>query len=149
MERRARGGSRHACASFDDDDDFGLYGIPAFRTDHIKSHVVDGDLRRGNRRGTRDGAACGTFYAVRRVIEIVYPYRVRCIAVRLERKHRSTFRAVICPACIAYTSRRTVVRITHAHGARHAVQCNVQVVHDRLERLRFSVCIHEREKRAD
>src|SRR3989344_4315612 len=64
MERRARGGSRHARASFDEDDDFGLYGIPAVRTDHIKSHVVDGDLRRGNRRGARDGAACGTFYAL-------------------------------------------------------------------------------------
>src|SRR3989338_1132370 len=100
MERRARGGSRHARASFDDDDDFGLYGIPAFRTDHIKSHVVDGDLRRGNRRGARDGAACGTFYTVCRIIEIIYPSRVQCVAVRLEREHSSTFRAVIDPARI-------------------------------------------------
>src|SRR5258708_7422323 len=43
-------------------------------------------------------------------------------------------------------TRPAVVHATHANRACHAVERDVEIIHDRLQRLRLSICIDEREE---
>src|SRR3989344_2994866 len=113
MERRPRGRPGRARASLHHNNNFGLYCISAVRTHHIEPHIFNRDFRRGNCRRARYGAARRALNAVRGAVEVVYPCRLRRVAVWLERDSRAASRTVLGPAAeVARAARRTVVGIS-------------------------------------
>src|SRR3989344_2690836 len=73
-------------------------------------------------------------------IKVIYPTRLRYI---------EWFERDNCPSVQAIGTRITPVIASHAHRAHHAVERDIEIVHDRLERLRFSIGVEKRKECAD
>jgi len=142
MERGARFYLVRARGPFNGNDHFRLARVARRRADDVELHTVDSNGRRSNGYRVLSGIFRFVNALGRRIIE-VHPLISRISSVAAERFEREYQVAVRTIACERIFAAPAVIHASHAKRAHHAIECDIEIVHHRMERLRFPIRINK------